>query len=152
MLAPLADALKAALAKTAAEGTLKAMPGRKRPIVYMGMQVGSCLTQFCQRSRSLLVTNGGGFEPGGGFSATLQLHAAFYTHMLSHDTVACCFQGEMSATVMRFASQWATLVQGLRDRVGSDHADVKIGIGLNFNRLDDVTSVSKTYDSSRLSW
>lgn len=69
-----------------------------------------------------------------------------------NSTVAVALQGEMSATIMRFASQWGDLVQTLKDRVGSEHADVKIGIGLNYNRLDDVTSVSKTYDSSRFSW
>lgn len=59
----------------------------------------------------------------------------------------------MSATVMRFASEWGGLVEGLRRRIGAGgHADVQLGIGLNFNRLDDVTSVSKTYDSSRISW
>lgn len=41
MLAPLADALKSALAQAAAEGTLKALPGRKRPVVYFGMQVST---------------------------------------------------------------------------------------------------------------
>jgi hypothetical protein len=61
-------------------------------------------------------------------------------------------QGEMSATIMRYASQWGGLIPRLRDRVGNAHADVKMGVGLNFNRLDDTSSVSKTYGSSRLSW
>jgi hypothetical protein len=61
-------------------------------------------------------------------------------------------QGEMSATIMRFASQWGALMPRLRDRVGTTQADVKLGVGLNFNRLDDTTSVSKTYGSSRMSW
>jgi hypothetical protein len=58
----------------------------------------------------------------------------------------------MSATIMRFAAQWGTLIPRLRDRVGNMHADIKMGVGLNFNRLDDTTSVSQTYGSSRLSW
>jgi hypothetical protein len=58
----------------------------------------------------------------------------------------------MSATIMRFAAQWGGVIPRLRDRVGSTHADVKMGVGLNFNRLDDTTSVSQTYGSSRLSW
>lgn len=58
----------------------------------------------------------------------------------------------MSATVMRYAGQWVALVPMLRDRISSVHADVKVGIGLNFNRLDDTTSVAKTYSSSRASW
>ncbi|WIA33971.1 hypothetical protein OEZ86_007066 [Tetradesmus obliquus] len=61
-------------------------------------------------------------------------------------------QGEMSATIMRFAGQWAGIIPRLRDRVGNAHADIKMGVGLNFNRLDDTSSVTKTYDSSRLSW
>jgi hypothetical protein len=61
-------------------------------------------------------------------------------------------QGEMSATIMRYSSQWGALMPRLRDRVGAAQADVKMGVGLNFNRLDDTTSVSKTYGSSRMSW
>jgi hypothetical protein len=41
MLVPLADALRAALDVTAAEGTLKAPPGRARPVVYFALQVRS---------------------------------------------------------------------------------------------------------------
>lgn len=39
MLAPLADALRDALATTAAEGSLRSLPGRPRPVVYFAMQV-----------------------------------------------------------------------------------------------------------------
>jgi hypothetical protein len=67
-------------------------------------------------------------------------------------TVYVSLQGEMSATVMRFASQWAALVPRIKARIGVEHADVLVGIGLNFNRLDDTTSVSQRYGSSRLSW
>ncbi|KAF8057099.1 hypothetical protein HT031_006108 [Scenedesmus sp. PABB004] len=106
MLAPLADALRDALAAAAGEGVLRTLPGRARP---------------APRTRRAA-------PPGRGT------------------------QGEMSATVMRFASEWGGLVEGLRARVGGAHADVLLGVGLNFNRLDDTTSVAKTYDSSRLSW
>jgi hypothetical protein len=64
----------------------------------------------------------------------------------------------MSATIMRFTSAWRALIPGLKQRLlastlpGGPPADVKIGIGLNFNRLDDTTSVSKRYSSSRISW
>lgn len=65
-------------------------------------------------------------------------------------------QGEMSATIMRYASEWARLVPGLRQRikgsVAADSVQVKMGIGLNFNRLDDTTSVQKQWGSSRMSW
>eukprot|EP00775_Hariotina_reticulata_P013864 gene13864-13986_t len=62
-------------------------------------------------------------------------------------------QGEMSATVMRYASQWNSVVDQMRATFATGTpADIKLGIGLNFNRLDDTTSVSKTYQSSRLSW
>lgn len=40
MLAPLADAVRDALAITAKEETLTTLPGRKRPVVYFAMQVG----------------------------------------------------------------------------------------------------------------
>ena len=63
-------------------------------------------------------------------------------------------QGEMSATIMRFSREWGSMTEELRARVGGGLglADVKIGVGLNFNRLDDTTSISKTYGSSRMSW
>jgi hypothetical protein len=63
-------------------------------------------------------------------------------------------QGEMSATIMRFSREWGSMTEDLRARVegGLGLADVKIGVGLNFNRLDDTTSISKTYGSSRISW
>eukprot|EP00879_Flechtneria_rotunda_P011737 GHRR01012258.1.p1 GENE.GHRR01012258.1~~GHRR01012258.1.p1 ORF type:complete len:433 (+),score=130.19 GHRR01012258.1:664-1962(+) len=98
MLAPLADAVRDALAAAAEEGKLRTLPGHQRPVVYFATQ------------------------------------------------------GEMSACIMRYASDWAKLVQPLKTRITTQHADVKIGVGLNFNRLDDTTSVSKTYESSRLSW
>lgn len=40
----------------------------------------------------------------------------------------------MSATIMRHPRDWAALTDGLRARVGP-LADVKMGVGLNFNRL-----------------
>jgi hypothetical protein len=57
----------------------------------------------------------------------------------------------MSATVMRYPRDWAALAGPLRSRVGP-LADVKMGIGLNFNRLDDTSSTGQTYSSSRASW
>lgn len=42
----------------------------------------------------------------------------------------------MSATLMRYTSQWATLPAAIKNIVGNKHADVKVGIGLNFNALD----------------
>lgn len=42
----------------------------------------------------------------------------------------------MSATIMRYTSQWATMVPAIKSIVGTKHADVKVGIGLNFNALD----------------
>jgi hypothetical protein len=48
----------------------------------------------------------------------------------------------MSATVMRYPREWAALVDPLRARVGP-LADVKLGIGLNFNRLDDTSSTGQ---------
>jgi hypothetical protein len=63
-------------------------------------------------------------------------------------------QGEMSATIMRFASDWSKLVDPMRGRIlgKSSNVTVKIGVGLNFNRLDDTSSVTKEWGSSRLSW
>jgi hypothetical protein len=41
---------------------------------------------------------------------------------------------------MRYPSQWAKLVPVVRSIIGSKHADVKVGIGLNFNHLHVVDS------------
>jgi hypothetical protein len=60
-------------------------------------------------------------------------------------------QGEMSATVMRYPSDWAALAAPLRARVGPK-ADARVGVGLNFNRLDDTSSTGQDYTSSRVSW
>lgn len=46
--------------------------------------------------------------------------------------------GEMSATLMRYTSDWASLIPVVRDTIGSGYADVKVGAGLNFNALDAV--------------
>lgn len=37
---------------------------------------------------------------------------------------------------MRYTSQWATMVPQIKNIIGNKHADVKVGIGLNFNALD----------------
>jgi hypothetical protein len=42
----------------------------------------------------------------------------------------------MSATIMRYTSQWATMVNAIKSIIGTKNADVKVGIGLNFNALD----------------
>jgi hypothetical protein len=42
----------------------------------------------------------------------------------------------MSATIMRYTSQWQSMVSAIKTIVGTKHADVKVGIGLNFNALD----------------
>ena len=44
----------------------------------------------------------------------------------------------MSATIMRYTSQWATMVPAIKNIIGNKHADVKVGIGLNFNALGDT--------------
>jgi hypothetical protein len=44
----------------------------------------------------------------------------------------------MSATIMRYTSDWASLVPVIRNTIGSTHVDVKVGAGLNFNALDAV--------------
>jgi hypothetical protein len=44
----------------------------------------------------------------------------------------------MSATLMRYTSDWASLIPVVRDTIGSNYADVKVGAGLNFNALDAV--------------
>lgn len=44
----------------------------------------------------------------------------------------------MSATVMRYTSAWASLISAIKGTIGSQYADVKVGIGLNFNALDDT--------------
>lgn len=44
----------------------------------------------------------------------------------------------MSATLMRFTNDWASLIPYIKGIIGTDMADVKVGIGLNFNALDAV--------------
>jgi hypothetical protein len=44
----------------------------------------------------------------------------------------------MSATLMRYTSDWATLIPVIKNTIGSTLADVKVGVGLNFNALDAV--------------
>jgi hypothetical protein len=56
---------------------------------------------------------------------------------------------------MRFPAAWGELLPGLRDRIAGNNAgsvDIKMGVGLNFNRLDDTTSINQQWGSSRLSW
>jgi hypothetical protein len=56
---------------------------------------------------------------------------------------------------MRFPAAWGELLPSLRDRIAGNDAgsvDIKMGVGLNFNRLGDTTSINKQWDSSRLSW
>jgi len=62
-------------------------------------------------------------------------------------TIFFAMQGEMSATVMRYPREWAALIDPLRARVGP-LADVKFGIGLNFNRLDDTSSTGQVNEGS----
>jgi hypothetical protein len=69
-------------------------------------------------------------------------------------------QGEMSATVVRYPGQWQALIEPTRKRASSSSTttpdnknnNVRIGVGMNFNRLDDLSSMGQTHDSSRLSW
>lgn len=44
----------------------------------------------------------------------------------------------MCATIMRYTSDWMSTIPSLRAIMGSDLADIKFGIGLNFNALDQT--------------
>lgn len=48
----------------------------------------------------------------------------------------------MSATLMRFTSDWASLIPTVKSIIGITYADVKVGVGLNFNALDAVEGVT----------
>jgi len=62
-------------------------------------------------------------------------------------------QGEMSTTAVRYPTEWRALVEPVRARASAPGCPpVRVGLGLNFNRLDDLSSVSQTHGSSRLSW
>lgn len=50
----------------------------------------------------------------------------------------------MSATLMRYTSDWSTLVPVIRQTIGSGYADVKVGAGLNFNALDAVEGTTSS--------
>lgn len=52
--------------------------------------------------------------------------------------------GEMSATLMRYTSDWMTLVPLVKNTIGSNLADVKVGADLNFNALDAVEGATTT--------
>lgn len=61
-----------------------------------------------------------------------------------------CVAGEMSATLMRYTSDWATLIPLIKDTVDSNLADVKVGVGLNFNALDAVECANQATTSTGL--
>jgi hypothetical protein len=54
----------------------------------------------------------------------------------------------MSATLMRYTSDWAQLIPLVKDTVGMDLADVKVGAGLNFNALEAVEGTATTLGSA----
>jgi hypothetical protein len=56
----------------------------------------------------------------------------------------------MSATLMRYTSDWAQLIPLVKDTVGICLADVKMGAGLNFNALDAVEGAATTLGSAFL--
>jgi hypothetical protein len=59
-------------------------------------------------------------------------------HMLCSAIYMLCRAGEMSATIMRYTGQWSSLVPAIKSIIGNKYADVKVGIGLNFNALGDT--------------
>eukprot|EP00878_Enallax_costatus_P016588 GHUV01017406.1.p1 GENE.GHUV01017406.1~~GHUV01017406.1.p1 ORF type:complete len:494 (+),score=70.49 GHUV01017406.1:303-1784(+) len=71
---------------------------------------------------------------------------------LTRPVVYMALQGEMSATVMRYTAEWQALIPGLRSTIGSKHADVKIGIGLNFNALDAVEGGTPPPNGGLIGW
>lgn len=56
----------------------------------------------------------------------------------------------MSATLMRFTSDYEKLIPLIKDTIGSDWADVMVGAGLNYNALDAVEGPAMTLGSSFL--
>jgi hypothetical protein len=56
----------------------------------------------------------------------------------------------MSATLMRYASDYEGLIPLIKDTIGSDWADVMVGAGLNYNALDAVEGPAMTLGSSFL--
>lgn len=57
---------------------------------------------------------------------------------LERPRVYVALQGEMSATMMRYTRDWASTIPDLRRMIGTTLADVKVGVGLNFNALDQT--------------
>lgn len=49
---------------------------------------------------------------------------------------------------MRYTSDWATLIPLIKDTVDSNLADVKVGVGLNFNALDAVECANQATTST----
>jgi hypothetical protein len=58
--------------------------------------------------------------------------------------------GDMSATLMRFTSDWVQLIPLIKDTVGMGVADVKVGAGFNFNALEAVEGTATTLGSAFL--
>ncbi|KAF6266415.1 hypothetical protein COO60DRAFT_1474808 [Scenedesmus sp. NREL 46B-D3] len=57
---------------------------------------------------------------------------------LDKPRVYFALQGEMSATMMRYTRDWVSTIPDLRALIGTTLADVKFGVGLNFNALDQT--------------
>lgn len=51
---------------------------------------------------------------------------------------------------MRYTSNWSQLIPLVKDTIGSDFADVKVGAGLNFNALEAVEGTATTLGSAFL--
>lgn len=58
--------------------------------------------------------------------------------------------GEMSATIMRYTTDWQQLIPLIKNTIGAKWADVKVGAGLSFNALDTVETTASTWGSSFL--
>lgn len=158
MLDPLADALRGALEDTKAHRGASA----KRPVIHFAMQA-RCWGQACRPSggsaslrRNNTKKSARKPAPPSVFSDSNPWTAArapcrLFTPRSPPNKSKTPPQGEMSASVIRYPRDWAALTSALKSRIGP-LADVRMGIGLNFNRLDDTSSTGQTYTSSRASW
>jgi hypothetical protein len=56
----------------------------------------------------------------------------------------------MSATLMRYTSDWAQLIPMVKHTIGTNFAEVKVGAGLNFNALEAVEGTAANLGSAFL--
>jgi hypothetical protein len=166
MTTPLAEAMRDAIVKAQQMGKLYTPPDATRPVVYMALQGKLLLVALppcrampaCMLLKTLFAApgwstvracccdyaNSGSALPHVGGPASLETDKCLALVTL------LCTTGEMSATLMRYTSDWSQLIPLVKDTIGTNFADVKVGAGLNYNALEAVEGTATTLGSAFL--